>query len=310
MTTAIATLDEQDLAVEHDPPNAGSCDIRYTMMNLPVDQMAIMQREYMDRRKQFRDWLKSVLIEGIHFGYPPFCEPKVNTKGEVGVWSKGQMTWFPKEQWTAKPSLYKAGSQFICDLLNLVPTFEPDLNAWKMLGEIPGIFAIRCRIFPRGVERLPENLVGEGMGVRKVGDKGGDANNALKMAEKCALVDAVLNAYGLSDLFTQDVEDGGAGSQGPEPGVNPEPRSDPKCQPRAKRIVDPAVLERFRALGGRWKAARTSLDLSISKDEFSRMVCDVSEVDPTETWMPAMWLESDFAAVDAAISKIEAQVPG
>eukprot|EP00456_Euglypha_rotunda_P030039 TRINITY_DN2347_c0_g1_i5.p1 TRINITY_DN2347_c0_g1~~TRINITY_DN2347_c0_g1_i5.p1 ORF type:complete len:253 (-),score=38.69 TRINITY_DN2347_c0_g1_i5:23-781(-) len=231
------------------------------MMNLPSEQMALMQTEYMNRRRQFRDWLRSVLTEGIHFGHPPGCEPKLNDRGEVGVWMKGGMKYFPKEQWQAKPSLYKAGAQFICDLLNLVPSCEPDMAAWQQLGNTPGVFAIKCQLFPRGKARTPENVTGEGFGVRKVGDKGGNENNAIKMAEKCAMVDAVLNSFGLSDLFTQDIEDGDLppSNGNKEQGVNPEPRQQPKTQPRDRRNVDEEVLANFKRLGAKWKELSDTL---------------------------------------------------
>lgn len=181
METQITVANER----EREPISAATCDIRHIMIDLPVEQMALMQQEYMARRKQFRDWLKGVLVEGVHFGYPPFCEPKLNDRGEVGVWSKKGMTYFSKEQWQAKPSLYKAGAQFICDLLNIVPTFSADTNTWVQLGSVPGMTVQRCQLYPRGVARVPENMTGEGLGVRSIGDKSGDANNSVKMAEKC-----------------------------------------------------------------------------------------------------------------------------
>lgn len=302
-------MSETDLATieQRDRVQAGMCDIRVTMMDLPATQMAVVQQEYMDRRRQFRDWLKSVLIEGIHFGYPPSCQPKINDRGEVGVWNSktSKMEWFPKEQWTAKPSFYKAGAQFICDLLNLVPTFQPDVSGWQMLGSIPGTFVIKCQLYPRGADRTPENVTGEGFGVRRVGDKGGDANNALKMAEKCALVDSVLNSFGLSDMFTQDIEDGS--DRTPEPGINPNQRAEPKTPPRDKRSVDPAILERHQKLGARWKSYRVATKQSITSADFSSFICAVSNVEPTETMKPAAWTHADFEAVESAVDGLEKQ---
>lgn len=281
------------------------CDMRFAMMNLPVASMAVAQQEYMDRRKQFRDWLKSVLVEGIHFGYPPFCEPKLNNEGEVGVWGKGGMKYFSKKQWQTKPSLYKPGAQLICDLLSIIPCFAPDTDAWIQRGSIPGTFIIKCQLYPRGAKHSAETLVGEGYGVRTVGDKGGDANNAMKMAEKCAMVDAVLNGYGLSDLFTQDIEDGGGGGREPEQGVNPAPRPDPKVQPRAKRDVDPEILARFNAAKQRWKEIRERDGLSVEKSEFSRMVCNVTDIDPTDTLVVSKWTMAAIEEIESYINRME-----
>lgn len=309
--TELANINENGLStIEDRRPSAATCDIRHEMMNLPSEQMALMQTEYMNRRRQFRDWLRSVLIEGIHFGHPPGCEPKINDRGEVGIWMKGGIKYFPKEQWQAKPSLYKAGAQFICDLLNLVPACEPDMGAWQQLGNTPGVFAIKCQLFPRGKARVPENVTGEGFGVRKVGDKGGNENNAIKMAEKCAIVDAVLNSFGLSDLFTQDIEDGDPQpGNDKEQGVNPEPRQQPKTQPRDRRNVDEDVLANFKRLGAEWKRLSDSLRRPSTTADFSRMVCEVDDkIDPTHVLKPQLWTDATFEAVEAAVSKLQSEV--
>jgi len=57
------------------------------------------------------------------------------------------------------------------------------------------------------ISRTTGELIAEGRGVRKVGEKGMKENASIKMAQKAAKVDAVLNGWGLSDLFTQDLED-------------------------------------------------------------------------------------------------------
>lgn len=151
-----------------------------------------------------RDWLRSQLVEGVHYGYPPGCEPKYDERGWVGVWSQGGTKYFPPSQWTAKPSLYKAGADFVCDLMGVRDEYRADMDGWAQLGSKTDIFVYGCYL----ISRASGELIGEGRGVRKVGEKKGNENNAIKMAKKSAKVDAVLNAYGLADLFTQDLEDG------------------------------------------------------------------------------------------------------
>ncbi len=71
-------------------------------------------------------------------------------------------------------------------------------------------YVVRCEL----VRRADGAIVGDGLGSAstlesKYIDRPRDCENTvLKMAEKRALVAAVLNAFGLSDRFTQDVEDG------------------------------------------------------------------------------------------------------
>ena len=53
-------------------------------------------------------------------------------------------------------------------------------------------------------------VVGEGVGARFVEKQdNGDLNKALKMASKSAMIDATLRCAGISEIFTQDVEDMG-----------------------------------------------------------------------------------------------------
>ena len=78
-------------------------------------------------------------------------------------------------------------------------------------GESLGLYryVIRCEL----VRRDEGTIVGDGLGScstmeSKYVDRPRDCENTvLKMAQKRALVAAVLNAFGLSDRFTQDVED-------------------------------------------------------------------------------------------------------
>jgi len=103
------------------------------------------------------------------------------------------------------------------------------LGKWKMTGEVDGRkqyvwfeseeeegevyglyrYVIRCALMSRATGKI----VGDGLGscstmeskyIRHPRDM---ENTVLKMAEKRALIAATLNAFGLSDRFTQDVED-------------------------------------------------------------------------------------------------------
>ncbi len=215
-------------------------DLRSAAMAVDSEKMTIGLAEYADRRKTFREWLLSQLIAGVHYGIPPGCEPKFDDQGNLLIWMKGGNRAVGKDQWRHKPSLYQAGADFIIDLMNLRAEFAADLGAWEMLGKPDGKMVYKCQLF----SRASGELVGEGIGARTIGDKGGDLNNGVKMACKCAKVAAVINSYGLSDLFTQDVEDMDKNRH-----ENPDAKPDaPKAQPRNQR----ATLESFNALKARY----------------------------------------------------------
>ena len=102
-----------------------------------------------------------------------------------------------------KPTLLKPGAEKVCRLFNTSPVWTMDRDTWEMLGSPKDLVCYKCQIKDNTTGRI----VGEGRGAEKVGNKGRDANKAIKIAEKCALVDACLYTFMLSEKFTQD--DGG-----------------------------------------------------------------------------------------------------
>jgi hypothetical protein len=161
---------------------------------LTVEQIQGKLADYTDKRNAFRDWILSQAKQDVHFGYPP------------GISS------YDKPGWKARPSLYKAGGDFICDLMRFRVEFKMDADTWKMLGEKQGticyIAIIRNADSPFYPNAAIDEILGEGRGVFVVGEKKGmGENSGVKMAEKRAKIDAVLNTLGLADLFTQDIED-------------------------------------------------------------------------------------------------------
>lgn len=99
-----------------------------------------------------------------------------------------------------KMTLKKPGAEKICRLFNTSPVWENDWDTWKMLGEPAGIICYICYI----VDNKTGNKVGQGRGAEKLGNKGRDANKAIKNAEKTSLVDACLYTFMMSEKFTQD----------------------------------------------------------------------------------------------------------
>jgi len=127
-------------------------------------------------RKRILAYVEKNFLEGVDYGLP-----------------------FPN---SPKKVLLKPGAEKIFSLLGLRAQWSRDMETWEMLGKKEGVICYVCRL----VEPETDRVFGEGRGVAKVGEKSRDENSAAKIAEKRAMVDAVLYAFGLSEIFTQDEE--------------------------------------------------------------------------------------------------------
>lgn len=152
-----------------------------------------------DNRKSLIEWIREALVDGVDFGKihtmkkdrcrhggPPGCTPDL----EPYHWSK--------------PTLRKPGAEKICGMLGVNATFPTlqDYEARALEGlEIRSII-LRCHLLT-----ADDRVVAHGIGARNVEQDYGDLNKALKMACKSAHIDATLRMAGLSEIFTQDLED-------------------------------------------------------------------------------------------------------
>jgi len=104
---------------------------------------------------------------------------------------------------TSKPSLSKAGSEKWLSLFHFRAVFKKDTDTREMAGNPDGLFCYVCELLnARG------DVIGEGRGAANIAEKQNWlANNAIKIAQKRAQIDAVLRTGSLSDFFTQDLED-------------------------------------------------------------------------------------------------------
>jgi hypothetical protein len=150
----------------------------------PLDMPATTFKAGLDRRKENRAalmlWVKQSLIEGIDYG-------QIQTKRGL-----------------SKPSLWKPGAEKICGMLGVVVSF-PTLNEYEnavLEGRELKQIIIRCEI-----KDAQNRTIADGVGARTLEQDYGDINKALKMAEKSAHIDATLRMAGLSEVFTQDLED-------------------------------------------------------------------------------------------------------
>src|SRR6267142_3179635 len=149
----------------------------------PLDVAPDVFRAGLDRRrinhKALIDWVRAALVEGVDFGTVPT--------------SRGP----------SKPSLWKPGSEKICGMLGVTATF-PTLQEYEKAaysGVAVDTIILRCEL-----KDQYGNVVAQGVGARSVSKEHGDVNKTLKMAEKSGQIDATLRLAGLSEVFTQDLE--------------------------------------------------------------------------------------------------------
>ena len=150
----------------------------------PLDLPAEVFRAGLDRRGENRralmEWVRGALVEGVDYG-------RVATR-----------------RGPSKPSLWKPGAEKICGMLG-VTVHYPTLGDYEQAA-LHGVALVhvilRCEIHDGG-----GNVVADGVGARSLKQDGGDLNKSLKMAAKSAHIDATLRLAGLSEVFTQDLED-------------------------------------------------------------------------------------------------------
>ena len=164
------------------------------------EALATQLESFSRARGLFVDWLFNRLVPGIDFmvihrkvgprNAKQACPNAADAKG-AGCPTCG-----------GKATLCKPGSEKICGLLQLRPRFKRDVDSWEMLGGEAGLVTLVCELVtPAGV------VVAEGRGARHRDQDFGDVNKCLKMAQKSAQTDAVLRCAGLSEIFSQDLED-------------------------------------------------------------------------------------------------------
>jgi hypothetical protein len=151
----------------------------------PMDNSPALFRAGLDRRKENRntlmDWIRSSLVEGRDYG---------------SIMIRGQKS---------KSSLLKPGAEKIAGMLGLIPRF-PNLKDYEQAA-LSGI-GVENIILKCELQNQEGEVIGEGVGARQVEKQDhGDLNKALKMASKSAMIDATLRCAGISEVFTQDIED-------------------------------------------------------------------------------------------------------
>ena len=161
----------------------------------PFDLEPVVFQAALDRRKANREallkWLASSLKDDVDFG-------RIHVVSKEKC-PKGKYCTDPRH--FSKDTLFKPGAEKICSMLGLTARYPnaAEYEEKAIRGEPIDTIILRCELVSAS------GLVcSEGMGARKV--EYGDLNKALKMAEKSAKINATLQ-LGLSDIYTQDIED-------------------------------------------------------------------------------------------------------
>jgi hypothetical protein len=149
-------------------------------LDIPAADFAAALERRGANRKALMAWVREALKSGTDFG-------TIQIGGR-----------------SSKESLWKPGAEKICGMLGLRAIFPtlPDYERAAIDGKEINHIILRCHLLDS-----QGNVVADGVGARSVEKERGDLNKALKMAEKSALIDATLRCAGLSEIFTQDIED-------------------------------------------------------------------------------------------------------
>ncbi len=153
-----------------------------TEIDAPDDEDLQALAERAERNRAILDlFIQRNFTQGIHFGVFPIDGQDIS-----------------------KPTLLKPGAELIAQLYRWRFAFTADLDTLSMNGPAGvDVFAYICYVIDRyGL------AIGQGRGVAELRENGmNNANKTVKIAEKRAMVDAILRAANLSQAFTQDLEE-------------------------------------------------------------------------------------------------------
>ena len=185
--------------VHQDPPALLPALMPSSPLDWPVERFTqALDRREVNRRALLK-WVQSNLQAGIDYG-----QIHVVGKDKCRLAGDGRADECLDPRHWSKPSLWKPGAEKICGMLGLIPRF-PNLAEYEkatLRGEDVKVIILKCELHTGS-----GFVAAEGTGARRVDQDRGDINKSLKMAVKSAHIDATLRVAGLSELFSQDLED-------------------------------------------------------------------------------------------------------
>jgi hypothetical protein len=238
-----------------------------------------------ENRLALIQWVRSSLVDGTDFGRihtkkksecqhrgPPVC----NVEKEPYHWSKN--------------TLFKPGAEKICGMLGVTATF-PTIKDYEQaaLGGVPiESIILRCHLLS-----ADGSIIADGIGARSVAQDYGNLNTALKMACKSAHIDATLRMAGLSEIFTQDLED----MHPPAEAATTEPKRE--AAPTPTPAPPPST-------GGRGFATEKQIKLIRYRIELGRL----DERSFKEHFSIEHWAQLPFAKVNDCLAMIQEWTDG
>jgi hypothetical protein len=168
------------------------------------EAMSAALDQFFEVRKIFVDRIMSEFIPGVDF---QCIHRKVGPKGNKRYCPNSRNLEMKKcPECGAKATLVKPGAEKAHKIHKSTPSWEPAPEMKLMMfGEEPGAIVMKCII----TSNVNGEILAEGYGARSAKDEYGntDINKAIKMCKKSALIDAALGLGGMSEMFTQDLDD-------------------------------------------------------------------------------------------------------
>lgn len=182
-----------------EPASQSSAVVVRSVFDAPTTEFRGALARRGENRQSLVQWIKSALVRGTDYG-----RIHTTSRAKCNAGGAPKCTYEDNPSHWSKDSLFKPGAEKICGMLGVTPSF-PNLAEYERMAvegiEIKSII-LRCQIMAGdGV-----TVLGEGIGAR-TSDQDTELNKALKMAAKSAHIDATLRMAGLSEIFTQDLED-------------------------------------------------------------------------------------------------------
>lgn len=192
-------IDKLPVVIEQPMPSVPHTTITVSPLDLPAEHFSAG----LERRKQNRhllmEWLRTALVDGVDFG-----RIHVASKERCQFAKQGRIKECTDPYHWSKQVLYKSGAERISGMLGMTVHFPslPDYEKAVISQTVITTILMRCEL-----RDAQGRVVAEGVGARSLSQDYGDLNKSLKMVEKSAHIDATLRLAGLSEVFTQDIED-------------------------------------------------------------------------------------------------------
>jgi hypothetical protein len=196
-------LNAAEIVLPQDVHHESAAHLPALMPSAPLDWPVERFTQALDRRevnrKALLKWIQGNLQAGTDYGQIHFVG-----KDKCRLVADGRTHECLDPRHWSKPSLWKPGAEKICGMMGLIPRF-PNLSEYEratLRGEDIKVIILKCELHTGN-----GFVAAEGTGARRIDQDRGDINKSLKMAVKSAHIDATLRVAGLSELFTQDIED-------------------------------------------------------------------------------------------------------